>query len=226
MSDLRWLATTVPLVLIALFFVSRIVSLHNKSALIKENGKWNYYKNGKRIIFEYSDISSVKKSVLGLYSSFVLTVENTKIRIPAELRSLGNLFSDLSGHLPQEQLAALIKFHEREQCIFFEMEKASKFLRFFCFLIVPIAFFTANHIWGVWGPLSELAGAFWVFFSLIFPFLWIIAYWVLLKITVSNFAVFSKIPAFWAVLGGLLYMVFGTAYREFYTWVVFNNLGF
>ncbi|MCL2844678.1 MAG: hypothetical protein FWE23_04405 [Chitinivibrionia bacterium] len=225
MNDLRQLATVVPLILIVLFFVSRIVSLHNKSALFKESdGRlqtpvWNFYKGGKRISFDCGEISSVKKSFWGLYSSFVFTIGNIKIRIPAELRNVGELISELSGHLPKEQVAALAEFHKNAQCVSFEMEKSSKFLRIFCFLIPPISFFIVRVVWGVF---SEVITFFWIFISLILPFFGTIIHWILLKTTVSNFAVFSRVSALFPIFGALLYMTVGIVYRQFYLWLVFN----
>jgi len=232
MTDMRWFATVVPFFLIGLFFLSRTVSLNNKSALSCQtrspdglsSNSWSFYKGGKKTSFELGEISALQKSYRGLYSSFVITVGNTKISIPAELKILDEFLTDLSKslQLSQEQTDELMKFHENAKCVFFEMERASKFLRYFCFLIPPIAFFTARNVWETG---SEIIGVLWVFLSLIFLYFWTVFHWVLLQCGVKNFSIFSRISTLWAISGVLLYMSFGIAFRQFYQWLVFSLRG-
>ena len=220
MYKLRFSATTFGLFLISLFFLSKIMSLANKSAFICE-GKdlWCFYSGGKKRSFECSEISSVKKSFWGLYSSLVVNVQGAKIRIPAETYSLSGFISDLSQHLQKEQVSDLLEFHERARCVCFEMEKASKFFKTFCFFIPLLGFFIARNVWEFFTmPICIL----WAFLSLIFPFFWTIVHWGLLKTTARRFALFSRIPILWTIFGILLYMTAGIVYRNFYLWIIYN----
>ncbi|MCL1946545.1 MAG: hypothetical protein FWF51_05250 [Chitinivibrionia bacterium] len=224
MNDLTYSVVVFGLFLISAFFMSKIMSLANKSAFICE-GKdlWCFYKGGKKYSFECSEISSIKKSFFGLYSSLVIKVQDTKINIPAETRSLNGFISDLLQHLPKEQVSDLLNFHQRAQCVCFEVEKVSIFLRFFCFFIPLLGFFIARNVWELFSmPICIL----WAFLSLVFPFFWIIIHWILLKITVRNFNIFSRISALWAIFGVLFYMTTGFAYRHFYLWIIYNYQGF
>jgi hypothetical protein len=211
------------LLLFSLLFFSRIVSYKNKSAFILEDGKsWCFYKNGKKHSFGIDEISQIRKSFLGLYSWFVITVDKTGLCIPAEMKGLKEFINALSQHLPKERIANLIKFHENSQLIYFEMEKSAKFLRIFCFFIPPIAFFVAKC---VWQNVPLIICVLWTILSLVFPLIWTMLHWVLLSISVHNLIVFSKISAIWTFFGFLLYMIAGIAYHKFYIWIALFHRG-
>jgi hypothetical protein len=197
----------------------RIRLFLDKSALLGE-GKdlWCFYKRFKKYTFENSEISSIKKSCVGLYSSFVITVQNKKLRIPAEMNNLEEFISGLSQHLSKEQISDLIEFHRRSLFVCFEMEKKAKVLRILCFFIPPVAFFIAGNVWECFTMVICLL---WMFLSLVFPLFWSVVHWFLLKVTVSNFVIFARISTVWAIFGALLYMAVGIIYRKFYLWMIY-----
>jgi hypothetical protein len=146
-----------------------------------------------------------------LYSSLIIKIGDFKLNIPAETQTLSSFISALNQHLPEEQINDLLKFHHNSLCVSNEMEKKAKFLRIFCFFIPPISFFIARNVWEYF----FLPICFhWVFLSLIYPLFWTVSHWFLLKISVRNFAVFSKISVIWALLGVFLYMAGGIVYRN------------
>lgn len=205
--------------LTGLFVTSWFLSALDKSILTCQNQtQWSFCKWGAKHIFEIASISSVKKSFWGLYSSFLLVAGKQKIRIPAESANLTEFISALSQHLSKEQISELLQYHQRASAVCFEMEKKSKFLRIFCFFIAPVSFFVAASVWECF---SAIICIVWVVFSLIYPLFWTAVHWILLKISVRNFAVFSRISAVWAVLGVTFYMFLGICYRLFYLGLIY-----
>jgi len=223
MEELVFSATVFGLFLITIFFLTNIMSLANKSVFICEGSNlWCLYKGGKKYTFECSEISSIKKSFWGLYSSLAVSVGGVKVSIPAETRSLKGFISDLMQHLPKEQVSDLLNFHQRAQYVCFEVEKASDFFKFFCFFIPLLGFFIAKNVWELFSaPICVL----WAFLSLVFPFFWMVTLWILLKITVRKFDLFSRISALWAIFGVLLYMTIGFLYRHYIFWIIYNYQG-
>jgi len=205
-----------------ILFVTRILSYQNKTKLVLEDQLWTFYQGNRKYSFELSEISSIKKSFSGIYSSFVIKIKNIKIRIPAETKSLADFIANLSGNLSKEQVADFQKFHNEAQMISYETEKISEFMKIFCFLIPIIAFFVAQS---VWGNFNIIISILWVVLSLVFPLVWTTINLFLLKITASNFTIFSRISNIWAIFGILIYMILGIIYRNFYLWVVYMYRG-
>ena len=81
---LGFFVSVMPFILIFIFFITRIVTHHKKAKLQKIGENWLFDKRGKKLSFEVSDVSAVKKSALGLFGSVVLIIKGKKIRVPAE----------------------------------------------------------------------------------------------------------------------------------------------
>jgi hypothetical protein len=207
-------------IMLAFLILSRILSYQYKSAFVFEQpyNLWAYYKGNRKISFEINEILSIKKSFWGLYSSFVIKIKDTKIRIPAEMPKLTDFITSLSEHLSKEQVSDFLKFHQEALMVDSKMEKSSQFLKNFCFFIPMIALFTAMS---VWEGFPIIICILWTILSLIFPIIWMAIHWLLLKITAEHFSVFLKISSIWAFFGVLLYMIVGIAYRKFYLWMVY-----
>lgn len=209
--------------MLGFLILARILTYQSKSKISFESPNlWCYYKGNRKISFELSEISSIKKSFVGLYSSFVIKIKNTQIRIPAETPKLTDLITSLSQHLSKEQVADFLKFHNNAQSISFETEKPSKFLKYFCFFIPPIAFFISKDVWGTF---SIIICILWTILSMVLPLIWTVINIILLKITVKKFDIFIKISSIWAIFGILLYMIIGITYRKFYLWIVYMHRG-
>ena len=204
-------------------FAARIISYQKKSEFAFDGQSfWSYCRGNRKFSFETKEISSIKKSHCGLFSSFVIKIQNQKIRIPAEMPNLTDFITNLSGHLSKEQVSDFLKFHQEALMVNSEMEKSSRFLKDFCLFIPLIAFFTAKN---VWESFSIVIGILWAILSMVFPLVWTAIHLFLLRITAGYFAVFIKITGIWAFLGILLYMIAGIAYRKFYQWVVYYYRG-
>ncbi|MDR0304608.1 MAG: hypothetical protein LBH98_07590 [Chitinispirillales bacterium] len=205
---------------ISALFLSRFFSYKNKSALVCDGeDTWNFFKGNKKFRFETNEISFVKKSFWGLYSSFSIVIDRQKIHIPAESKNLAALIQSLSKRLKKEQISDFLQYHQKASFIRFEMEKTANVLKFFCFLIAPIAFFTAVSVWEC---VSMMICIVWVIFSLIYPLFWTAVNWILLIFSANNFSIFSKVSAVWAFFGVIFYMLLGICYRNFYLWAIYR----
>jgi hypothetical protein len=197
-----------------------LISYQNKSAIecCGENS-WIFFKGNKKYCFETDNISFIKKSFWGLYSSFLLVIDYQKIRIPAESKNLTQFIQSLSQHFTKEQSSDFLLHHQRATFICFEMEKVSVFLKIFCFFIAPISFFIAKKIWECE---STVICIVWAAFSIFYSILWTFVYYFLLKLSVKNFPIFLKIPTVWRILGVVLYMLIGICYRDFYFSIIYR----
>jgi len=215
-------AAIISFILIFVLFLSRLASYQNKSAFECGDGEdnWIFFKRSKKIYFETNGISLIKKSFWGLYSSFLLVLGNKKLRIPAESQNLMPFIQSLSHRLTKEQIVDFMQFHKRAVFVSFEIEKAARFLKYFCFFIAPVSFFIALKVWEFE---SFIICIVWSVFSIIYSIFWSFVHYFLLIVSVtSSFAIFQRITAIWALLGVFLYMFIGISFRNFYFTLIYR----